>query len=548
LILQELPLWQRLWWGALVCTSWADAAIAATVDPTSKQLELTSSRHAKAYHSWCVKHQAYVKIIFYGDMRVMGSPVDHNHLQVLSINTSYTVRLAPSSGQWRGLLPNPTALTSLQLINTSVYGWREAALQLTGLQSLHITDVKVKDTPEPHIPGQHLGLLQQLTYLGLKGEGAVTTVALQQLSSLPQLKELTLASALWADGKEDGLELAAVNSSIRHLQCLTNLFLFELVPVPRGISKLAALEELKTSLCPGVQSECFGGGTNLKSLTFQSSPVTGEEAQGQLLQHLGRMKHLTHLGIHSSLTDCWGGVPLLAFGGITASSSLQHLSLNSCSLPEGAWRSIFRQGHDQQLTALTDLSLQFSAPKLATNDIKRMVRACPNLRTLDAWYAVQPRASLLALTKLTALTLLHVSQVTTESAVRTLAQLSGLRELRVRQPSEVSRVSRLHLTALKQLRQLVLPACRSDNAPVDCYAEDWEESFCNSNQVSTHALLVLLHWLWCPAQRHCLLSECTKQTPACRSSRLQIVQLCGCTGRLCQCSVDSCVQHCFQPR
>jgi hypothetical protein len=128
----------------------------------------------------------------------MGSPVDHSHLQRLSINTFYTVRLVPS-GHWRGLLPNPTALTSLQLINTSVYGWREAALQLTHLQSLQITDVKSKDTSESHIPGQHLGLLQQLTYLGLYGEGAVTAVALQQLSHLSQLQELKVASAVWAD-------------------------------------------------------------------------------------------------------------------------------------------------------------------------------------------------------------------------------------------------------------------------------------------------------------------------------------------------------------
>jgi hypothetical protein len=337
------------------------------------------------------------------------------------------------------------------------------------------------------------------------------------------------------------VELTAVNSSIRHLQCLTSLFLFKLDPVPKGISKLTALEELKISLCPGVQSACFAGGANLKSLTFQSSTVSGEDAQGQLLQHLGRMKHLTHLSIHSSLTDCWGGVPLLAFAGITASnSSLQHLSLrlDECSLPEGAWRSIFRQGHGQQLTALTYLSLQFSARQLATNDIKRLVQACPNLRTLNLWYAVQPKVSLLALTKLTALTELHINEVTTESAVRILSQLSGLRELRARQPSEVSRVSRLHLTALKQLRRLVLPMCGSDNAPVDCYADNWlclddsEESF--SNQVSRHALLYCLWYcLWCPSPRHCLLTECTKKTPACRSSRLQIVHICGYTGSLC---------------
>ena len=497
LILQQLPLKQRMQSCALVSTSWADAAIAATVDLASEQLELDSTRRAKACHSWCVKHHAYAKNVSYSSMRVMGSPLNHSRLQALSISTTWTVRLA-AAGQWRGLLQDATALTTLNLNNTSIYGWPEAAVQLTGLKSLAVSAVKSKDPGEPHVPGQHLGLLQQLTCLKLKDDDAVTAAALQQLSRLSKLQELCLAGADWADDEDDGMEwqLATVNSSIGRLQCLTSLDIFCCSPVPVGISKLTSLQQLRIDWGTSVHPECFAGGGNLRSLSIANSRMAGEGAQGQLLQHLERMKHLTFLDLSSSLTDYndWEGVSLSAFGGITASSSLQYLNLEECCLAEGAWRSMFRQT-GQQLTALGYLSLRGAAPGLAANDIKRMVQACPNLHTLNLRTVLQPKVSLLALTKLTRLTELDISRVTTESGVRILAQLSGLRELRVRQPSEVSRVSRLHLTALKQLREVVLPACRSDCADDDDDEWYWrccnEEGFSNKVSIRCHEMVGL---------------------------------------------------------
>ena len=223
----------------------------------------------KSMSLWCLKHHAYAKNVSYSSNRVMGSLLDHSRLQALSISATWTVRLT-ASGKWKGLLQHPTALTTLYLGNISIYGWAEAAAQLTNLKSLTISAVKSRD------------------------------------------------------------------------------------PI----------------------------GSNLRSLTIANSGMSGKGAQGQLLQHLGRMKHLTALDLSCSLTDDWEGVPLSAFGGITASSSsLQYLDLSECSLPEGAWRSIFSQG-GQQLTALTFLSLPYSTPELAANDVKRLVQACPNLLSL----------------------------------------------------------------------------------------------------------------------------------------------------------------------
>ena len=86
--------------------------------------------------------------------------------------------------------------------------------------------------------------------------------------------------------------------------------------------------------------------------------------EGQLLQHLGRMKHLTHLSLCRSLFDCPEDLPVSALASITASSSsLQYLDLTECSLPEGAWREIFSED-SEQLTALTHLNLGGSCTRL----------------------------------------------------------------------------------------------------------------------------------------------------------------------------------------
>jgi hypothetical protein len=115
--------------------------------------------------------------------------------------------------------------------------------------------------------------------------------------------------------------------------------------------------------------------------------------QGQLLQHLGRMKYLTHLSLCCSLFGFTEEVPVPALASITASSSsLQHLNLAECSLPEGAWGSIFSEGAGQ-LMALTHLNLEAAAPDLNACDIERLVQACLNLRSqsVSVRYKETPR-------------------------------------------------------------------------------------------------------------------------------------------------------------
>lgn len=76
LVLQQLTSKQRMQDAALVNTSWAAAAVAATVDKNSEHIHLDSFMRARACHLWCVKHAAYVKKLRYSNMRAMSSPVD----------------------------------------------------------------------------------------------------------------------------------------------------------------------------------------------------------------------------------------------------------------------------------------------------------------------------------------------------------------------------------------------------------------------------------------------------------------------------------------
>jgi hypothetical protein len=292
-----------------------------------------------------------------------------------------------------------------------------------------------------------------------------------ELSSLSRLQELRLAhggdwlecAGDWTDG-EAAVRLAAVRRSMACLQCLTSLHLQWLYPppLPECLSQLPALEELSLHDCFCLQPNCLAGGDKLKSLTISRSVEIHNSPL--LLQHLGRMTQLTSLNLHRSCAVYSIDAPPSVFAALTASSSsLQRLDLSSCLLDDG-WPIVFRQAGRRRLTAVTNLKLQGAEPELSVSDIRKLSLACPNLHTLDLRDALQPKASLLALTNLAGLTALEISRVTTESAVRFLAQLTTLRELRVFPPSEVSRVSRLHLTALKQLQELLLPACDGDEA------------------------------------------------------------------------------------
>jgi hypothetical protein len=84
-------------------------------------------------------------------------------------------------------------LTSLQIADAWLHGWAAAAPLLTSLKHLSLDGVLSNDPSEPHIPGKHLSLLQQLTYLQLVMWPSVTAATMAELSSLSRLQELRRA-------------------------------------------------------------------------------------------------------------------------------------------------------------------------------------------------------------------------------------------------------------------------------------------------------------------------------------------------------------------
>lgn len=356
-------------------------------------------------------------------------------MEELSISTTgtYTVRLA-ACGKWWGLLQRSPHLTSLEIADAWLHGWPAAEPLLTSLKHLSLDRVLSEDYhTDSHIPGKHLSLLQQLTYLQLAMWPSVTAATMAELSSLSRLQELRLAHGGdwlecaddWTDG-EAAVRLAAVRRSMACLQCLTSLHLQRLYPppLPECLSQLPALEELSLHDCFCLQPNCLAGGDKLKSLTISRSVKIDNSPL--LLQHLGRMTQLTSLNLHRSCAVYSIDAPPSVFAALTASSSsLQRLDLSSCLLDDG-WPIVFRQAGRRRLTAVTNLKLQGAEPELSVSDIRKLSLACPNLHTLDLRDALQPKASLLVLTNLAGLTALEISRVTTESAVssRFLAQLT----------------------------------------------------------------------------------------------------------------------------
>jgi len=144
-------------------------------------------------------------------------------------------------------------------------------------------------------------------------------------------------------------------------------------------------------------------------------------------------------------------------GSLVASTMLQDLELNNCSIPaaDGAadpvsWQLVFPG--PGQLPHLTSLQLFGEQPALQQADMDCLVACCGNLKVLglDLRDDFPP-----ALMRLPGLTNLHLRRARAED-FGTLAQLTGLRQLRFTDSYQMSAVGLRQLAALDQLTSLGL--------------------------------------------------------------------------------------------
>ena len=109
------------------------------------------------------------------------------------------------------------------------------------------------------------------------------------------------------------------------------------------------------------EPDVLTGKTRLQHLSLYTCWLR-EGAPGQKLSQLQDLQQLTHLELQSSLSDI--NAPAAACAALTASSKLQHLGFSGCSLPEGAWQYILPAG--RQLPHLQ--SLDFLGVKLPSSE------------------------------------------------------------------------------------------------------------------------------------------------------------------------------------
>ena len=287
------------------------------------------------------------------------------------------------------------------------------------------------------LPEATLPNLQHLTFLRVDRLGMGN---LPQLGALTRLQSLRL---LLADDTTVGPSNApdlTFPASLTALFLLTPVEPWVLSLVPTGLQKLQVL--------------CAEGG-----------PVEGH---GSLLCGMARLQRLTELVLHTK-GPVWPPVGP-AYSALTASSSLEYMSLVDTYFPPGVWSHVFPAG--RKLPHLTYLTSRVpedddriyeidgvTPPQWGAADIASLVSCCPYLCGLDS-LPLQPGVPLSELHKLTTLTWLSVECSSDDvmlvvESVKGLAALTQLRDLLFRTDcAELAKADILPLTHLTALRSL----------------------------------------------------------------------------------------------
>jgi hypothetical protein len=186
-----------------------------------------------------------------------------------------------------------------------------------------------------------------------------------------------------------------------------------------------------------------------------------------MLSHLPHLQQLTLLDLACSVAVFQdSNLPAAAFSALTASSKLQHLNVNYCRLPRGAWQHMFPAGrqlpHLQSL-AIAGVTEAEGGESAAAPEGTRLVSCCPGLRSLNMQYL---RCSTELLSPLQRLSWLHVLQLGSYMAgwegMEAVSQLTGLQKLTLR-ASGAAEGLLLKLTELKHVTLLDFYAGVSDS-------------------------------------------------------------------------------------
>jgi len=457
LVLEHVPLRQRLCECALVCRKFHAAVIAATKSIETRLSKQSSADNLVEYLSRHGSHLTSMNLsgseIGAGKCTLLGQLPSCQHVQQLSIEY-FDVQLCGDEGL-PGVLNSITGLTRLELddclVNPKGTVGSVADLSvLVNLRHLRIGFDLWLSFSEGSLDPQPLSEvgwstnawsgLHHLTHLKL-GWVVLAAEDVQHLSTLSSLSVLSVSGDVHlAVMAAPGL---ALSQSLRSL-VITGMHGRSITCPVLGPSVLAALTRLTRLKLAGVR-------------------VKGEGEVGGglcLLQAVSKLQRLRRL-VFARLDVEWPP-PSPAYQAVVASSKLRWLTWADCQLPPGVFAHIFPCPHSDQHGELVSFVIQECGAlcsrcrTTSSAVVANLASCCPALQELqiavDGWVCLTPLCQLSALASL----LLKVDGGPdgTAASIHSLSGLTGLRSLHLKtQQLSTAAISRvlLPLTALRQL-------------------------------------------------------------------------------------------------
>lgn len=365
LIMQHVPLQDRLGSCSLVCHKLCAAAAAATQQVVVGDRDnAISLQRAESVLGWLEHYGQHVTSLWLTrfpqppevQLQIRQLSCCPNLLDLYKVCGGH-IQLGPTADGYPGVIEGCTKLTRLQLaghiIDAPHGGPVDSMSRLVGLQHLDILPYY----QDCVLPAAALPRLTRLTYLSL---GGLSSEHLLQLGALTNLEDLVLC----ADDRAAAAGPCAVPGMV----------------LPASLTSIWLKSRVEAGLLSLVP-------TGLRDLCLDCAVEGPIEGPGSWLAHVALMQQLTRLKVESYKV-VWPP-PGPAYLALTANSSLASLAIDEYLFPDGTWPHVFPTGRTLSHITCFELCRDKGTdgnPSAAfdATDLSCLVRCCPSIRTIKS--------------------------------------------------------------------------------------------------------------------------------------------------------------------